>query len=40
MNGVKLSALNTGSATAMNSASASSLTTTRTALSVALSRVP
>ena len=34
MNGSKLSALKTGKATAMNSASASSLTTTRMALSV------
>ena len=40
MNGWKCEASNTGSATAMNSASASSFTTTRKALSVALSRVP
>ena len=40
MNGWKLAALKTGRATAMNSASAASLITTRMALSVALSRVP
>ena len=40
MNGSKCAALNTGSATAMNSASAAILMSTRMALSVALSRVP
>jgi len=40
MNGWKFEASNTGKATAINSASAASLITTKMALSVALSRVP
>ena len=40
VNGVRLSALNAGSASSTNAASAVILMTTRTMLSVALSRVP